>query len=92
MIKPYHRSFVVRNPVPKIVATNASVILPVVAQSNASTVSTEIPSAKTTQVSSMSGIQALAAIAAATQKITVSPSQIKVGKYTFICFHEICCF
>lgn len=37
---------------------------------------------KTTQGSAMSGIQALAAAAAATQKITVSPqtSPIKIGK------------
>lgn len=66
-----------RNTVPKIVATNASVILPVVAQSSTTTVNTD-QAAKTTQAS-MSGIQALAAAAAATQKITVSPSQIKVG-------------
>lgn len=65
-----------RNAVPKIVATNASVILPVVGQGS----STNVEGASTKSVqASMSGIQALAAAAAATQKITVAPSQIKIG-------------
>lgn len=69
----------VRNPTPKVIGTNASVILtaPVAAQNNVANVDGP---AKTTQAG-MSGIQALAAAAAATQKITVSPqaSQIKIG-------------
>lgn len=78
LIKVFSMIITVRNAVPKIVTTNASVILPVVAQSSTTTADTEVPAAKATQAS-MSGIQALAAAAAATQKITVSPSQIKVG-------------
>lgn len=72
--------FSVRNPTPKVIGTNASVILtaPVAAQNNVA--NTDGP-VKTTQAG-MSGIQALAAAAAATQKITLSPqaSQIKIGK------------
>lgn len=71
-----------RNPQPKVVTTNTPVILaaPVAAQNSVTLANADGP-AKTTQAG-MSGIQALAAAAAATQKITVSPqtSQIKIGK------------
>lgn len=75
--------FAVRNPQSKVVTTNTPVILtaPVAAQNNVALVNAD-GTAKTTQAG-MSGIQALAAAAAATQKITVAPqtSQIKIGKY-----------
>lgn len=68
-----------RQPAPKLIESNAgvTVLTPVVAQNS---VSAESSPVKTTQAS-MSGIQALAAAAAATQKITVSPqtAQLKLG-------------
>lgn len=57
-----------------------TVLTPVVQQNCVSATSAESTPVKTTQAG-MSGIQALAAAAAATQKITVSPqtAQLKLG-------------
>lgn len=67
--------FIVRNAV-----RNTSACAPLLIAPQQSAVNTD-PS----QASMLSGIQALAAAAAATQKITVAPqtSQIKIGDYHF---------
>lgn len=62
----------------KLISVNPTVLTTIPPTTNPTTTVTEAVAAKTTQPS-MSGIQALAAAAAATQKITVSPAQIKVG-------------
>lgn len=77
-------SSAVRQPAPKIIESNSGMALltPVPQNSVSVAVAATEPAVKTTQAG-MSGIQALAAAAAATQKITVSPqtAQLKLGKF-----------
>ncbi|KAK4871903.1 hypothetical protein RN001_016027 [Aquatica leii] len=71
----------VRAPPPKVVVSNQPVILTTAVSSPGATTNIENAITKTTQAS-LSGIQALAAAAAATQKISVSPQQTSPLKIT----------
>ncbi|KAF5300380.1 hypothetical protein FQR65_LT01001 [Abscondita terminalis] len=71
----------VRAPPPKVVVSNQPVILTTAVSSPGATTNVENTITKTTQ-QSLSGIQALAAAAAATQKISVPPQQTSPLKIT----------